>query len=137
MPNLSWAEIKRRVFTTANGLCEYCLTSIANTGQAMHVEHIDPAKGNTLDNLCLSCANCNLSKATATTALDPITEQTVALFNPRIQQWDAHFLWNNDATEILGLTPIGRATVIRLKANRPRAKVARRRWKLAGLHPPD
>ena len=40
MPDLSWAETKRHVFAIANGLCEYCLTSIANTGQAMHVEHI-------------------------------------------------------------------------------------------------
>ena len=90
-----------------------------------------------LDNLCLSCANCNLSKATATTALDPITKTVVSLFNPRKQKWEVHFSWSEDATEMLGQTPIGRATIIRLKVNRPRAKVARRRWQLAGLHPPD
>lgn len=83
MSNLSWAETIRRVHERAAYQCEYCQTGQRVTGQAMHVEHIDPDGGDALDNLCLSCASCNLSKARATTALDPETDLEVPLFNPR------------------------------------------------------
>ena len=55
MRDLSWAETQRRTFARAKGYCEYCLTSIANTGQAMHVEHTDPNGGNALANLFVLC----------------------------------------------------------------------------------
>jgi hypothetical protein len=61
MNDLSWNATKKLAYERAQGCCEYCQTSEANIGQAMHVEHIDPASGDILDNLCLSCANCNLS----------------------------------------------------------------------------
>ena len=59
----------------------------------MHVEHINPGGGDNLDNLCLACPNCNLSKATSTSAVDPETGKEVALFNPRIQTLNNHFEW--------------------------------------------
>jgi hypothetical protein len=34
-------------------------------------------------------------------------------------RWDEHFAWANDYLRIDGLTPVGRATVARLKLNRP------------------
>lgn len=102
----------------------------------MHVEHIDPNGGDILENLCLSCANCNLSKAKATTAVDPLTKETVVLFNPRIQLWALHFEWLNDGLYLRGRTAIGRATIVRLKINQERILIARRRWIAAGFHPP-
>jgi 5-methylcytosine-specific restriction endonuclease McrA len=90
---LSGRAIRRLVYKRANGCCEYCQTCEANTGQSMHVEHIIPSMGDTPDNLCLSCSNCNLSKAKATHALDPITQEVVPLFNPRKQEWVVHFIW--------------------------------------------
>jgi hypothetical protein len=51
----------------------------------MHVEHIYPTAGDDPDNLCLSCTNCNLSKAKATAASDPEAGERVDLFNPRIE----------------------------------------------------
>ncbi len=81
----------------------------------MHVEHIDPNGGNSLDNLCLSCANCNLSKSTATSAIDPLTNHVVNLFNPRLQLWREHFEWTEDKTRIIGLTDIARGTVFASK----------------------
>jgi hypothetical protein len=51
----------------------------------MHVEHIDPADANHLENLCLACPTCNLSKASATFASDPETAEATPLFNPRTQ----------------------------------------------------
>jgi hypothetical protein len=101
----------------------------------MHVEHINPVGGDHPDNLCLSCPNCNLSKAAATTAKDPTTGEDVPLFNPRNQTWDEHFAWQDDYALIRGSTPIGRATATRLKMNRPRIVLARKRWVQAGLHP--
>lgn len=91
----------------------------------MHVDHIDPDGGDVLDNLCLACGNCNLSKARATSAVDPVTGQTVLLFNPRNQAWSTHFEWNGDGTRLNGLTSTGRATVERLKINQIRVVDAR------------
>jgi len=102
----------------------------------MHVEHIIPAEGNEMENLCLSCPNCNFSKAKATEGLDPITGQSLPLFNPRKLNWQGHFKWNADFTQIIGLTPTGRATIDRLKMNQLKARNARERWILAGHHPP-
>lgn len=136
MATLSWEETKKRVRERAHYRCEYCLTCQINTGQAMHIEHINPHGGDQLENLCLSCPNCNLSKATAVTAPDPQTNQTVSLYNPRHYQWADHFAWATGNIEIQGITAIGRATVMRLKMNRLRIMLARERWVKGGFHPP-
>jgi hypothetical protein len=102
----------------------------------MHVEHIQPDGGDSLDNLCLSCANCNLSKAKVITALDPETSEIVPLFNPRTQKWIEHFRWIDNGQRLAGLTPIGRATVERLKINQERIVTSRLLWIEAGYHPP-
>jgi hypothetical protein len=102
----------------------------------MEVEHINPAGGNDPDNLCLSCSSCNLSKATATSAIDPETQDMTSLFNPRQQVWHDHFVWMDDGLRLLGKTPVGRATIIRLKMNQERLVRARNNWIAAGNHPP-
>ncbi|NEQ84770.1 MAG: HNH endonuclease, partial [Moorea sp. SIO2I5] len=76
-------------------------------------------------------------KSDTTVALDPLTNQTVHLFNPRTQNWDEHFSWNVDFTKIQGLTPVGRVTVITLKMNNPLVVEARFRWTINGWHPPS
>lgn len=101
----------------------------------MHIEHIDPNGGDHNENLCLACPSCNLSKATAITAVDPQTDHTVPLFNPHTQKWAEHFEWNEVYSHIQGLTAVGRATILRLKINRPRMVLTRQRWVQAGLHP--
>lgn len=135
MSDPSWKTIKEFVHNRAAGQCEYCQTCKINIGQAMHVEHIYPAGGDHADNLCLACPNCNLSKAAAVTAVDPDTSEEAPLFNPRTQQWNEHFEWDDNYAVIRGITPVGRATVSRLKMNRPRIVLARKRWTQAGLHP--
>ena len=87
----------------------------------MHVEHIDPGGGNDPDNLCLSCSSCNLSKATAITAHDLETDEEIALFNPRIQNWQEHFKWIDGGLRLRGKTAVGRATIVRLKINQQAA----------------
>jgi hypothetical protein len=102
----------------------------------MHVEHIDPDGRDDLENLCLSCPSCNLSKGSATSAPDPETHEPVPLFNPRTQSWAEHFEWIQNGQIVRGLTPNGRATAVRLRMNQPRIVEARSLWILAGVHPP-
>jgi hypothetical protein len=137
MNDISWNALKQQVYERAAGCCEYCQTSEANSGQTMHVDHIDPNGSDTLDNLCLACWNCNTSKHRAVSAVDPETEQVVPLFNPRRDVWDEHFEWLDTGIWIRGLTATGRATVDRLKMNRPTIVIARKRWVEGGYHPPN
>ena len=137
MAELSWAATVRLVHERADGCCEYCQTCQNVTGQAMHVEHINPEGGDHPDNLCLSCPNCNLSKFTATSALDPLFGQLQSLFNPRQQSWAEHFEWDESGTRVIGKTAVGRATVERFKMNIERIVIARRVWVRAGAHPPS
>lgn len=130
------AEIRRQVYERAGGCCEYCYSCEDNTGQPLHIDHIIPDGGHTLDNLCLACVNCNLSKAAATVANDPETGEAVALFNPRTDAWADHFEWIEYGALVQGLTAQGRATIERLKMNRPRLVRARLRWIEGGNHPP-
>ena len=71
-----------------------------------------------LANLALSCFGCNGPKGDAIEAMDPETGVLVALFNPRQDNWREHFCWNETLTELIGLTPVGRVTITRLKLNR-------------------
>lgn len=103
----------------------------------MHVEHIDPAQGDELQNLCLACASCNLSKAEAIAAIDPLTQMMTSLFNPRQHRWIDHFQWVEDGAIVTGTTAVGRATIARLKMNIDRIVTARRIWIKAGEHPPS
>jgi len=137
MSDVSWAAIVRLVHERARYYCEYCQTSRDTTGQAMHVEHIDPQGGDAPENLCLACPTCNLSKARATSAPDPLTGVTVPLFHPRTQRWHNHFRWIENGRRIQGLTPTGRATVERLRMNQGRLVVARSLWIKAQCHPPQ
>ena len=136
MSNVSWAAIVRLVHERARHCCEYCQTCRDTIGQAMHVEHIDPNEGDDPENLCLACPTCNLSKSTATSALDPATGTMVSLFHPRRQHWQDHFRWIEHARRVQGLTPTRRATVERLRMNQDRLVVARALWVKADGHPP-
>lgn len=134
------AHIRRQVEKDAHKRCGYCLTPRIFTAKVLHLEHIIPiADGGTseIENLWLACDLCNSSKGTRTVAIDPLTKQRSRLFHPRQQNWYDHFAWNKEGTRILGLTPIGRATVKALKLNNPLLVEARKWWVKAGWHPPD
>lgn len=130
--------LREKVTTRAKGLCEYC--QVAQTIVIdMEIDHIVPESlgGETSEaNLCLACAGCNNFKSDAQTAIDPETGQRVPLYNPRAQDWNAHFQWSDNGTQLIGLTPIGRATISKLRINRDLAVRARERWVKAGWHPP-
>lgn len=131
--------IAKRVRNEARYRCGYCLTSEILIGMAMEFDHLLPHSegGKTVEeNLWLACRRCNEFKGSQVTALDPKTEKTIALFNPRFQIWAGHFKWNNDGTEIIGTTACGRATVQALKLNHEIIVVARKMWVSVGWWPP-
>lgn len=130
--------LRRQVNERARGRCEYCQTQESIVIE-MEIDHIIPvsrAGETSLSNLCLSCAGCNVFKRDFVAAIDPESGTESALFNPRIQNWNDHFRWDDEKTRLLGLSAVGRATVSRLRMNRRKAVRARRRWVNAKLHPP-
>jgi hypothetical protein len=131
--------LRRQVTEDAHRRCGYCLTSQRIIGRPMAVEHIVPeSKGGATvrDNLWLACRRCNEFKGNRTHFADPLTGEEVSLFNPRLQSWPVHFAWNENGTEIIGLTAVGRATVAALRLNNEEIVGARWLWVQAGWHPP-
>ena len=132
-------ELRRQLEQDSRYRCGYCLSEAALTGISLSIDHIIPIMaGGTTDreNLWSACRPCNENKNNRTQAEDVISGEFARLFNPRTQNWYEHFTWNEDKTEIIGLTPTGRATVSALQLNRPLLVRARLRWVLAGFHPP-
>lgn len=132
--------LRRLVTQRAQNRCSYCQTQADIIGQALQVDHSIPeAAGGKTDetNLCLACVACNQRKAFRTLALDRQTGETVPLFNPIAQSWVTHFRWSNDGIKIVGLTATGRATIDALQLNRSLLVKSRKRWVLAGWHPPQ
>ena len=134
------AALAEKVRQQAQFRCGYCLVGEHLIGIQMEFEHLLPlaAGGKTVEeNLWLSCRNCNAFKHALTAATDPQTGQMTPLFNPREQNWYEHFRWSEDRTEIVGLTPEGRVTVIALKLNQSMIVATRRLWVSVGWWPPS
>ncbi len=132
-------RLQRMVSERAHFCCEYCLSQEAFSPDPFSNEHIIPEIfGGTSaeDNLARACQGCNNIKYIKTTAFDPISLQEVPLFHPRRDVWQAHFAWNRDLTELIGLTPTGRATIKELRLNRENVVNLRRVLILADKHPP-
>ena len=113
----------------ANEQCEYCQYPEQFSPSSFEVEHIVPKSAGGLtehNNLALACSHCNAHKATRQKGVDPFTGTEVRLFNPRIDDWAAHFLFNREIAEIEGQTRVGRATVIVLNMNAEQPVRARR-----------
>lgn len=132
-------SLQRIVVERAKGYCEYCQLPAAFSASSFNFEHIIPIikEGLTiLSNLAYSCGGCNAHKKDKIEVPDPLTRQLAPLFNPRNDIWSEHFQWNDDDLHIIGITPVGRATVNRLKVNREGNVNLRRLLMLADLHPP-
>ncbi len=100
------AELRRQVRTDAAGRCGYCHSPEALIGMPLEFEHLYPAaRGGptTRENLWLACTRCNDHKGDRIDAVDPETNERVALFNPRTQIWIEHFAWSPDGALIVGL----------------------------------
>ncbi len=133
-------EIERRVRVSAKNRCGYYLSPQHLVMARLEIEHIIPLSkqgSNDESNLWLACPICNRYKGDKTTAIDPQTNEVVALFNPRSQVWSENFQWSEDGLRIIGKTAIGRATVMVLHlSDDPDVLEVRSYWVMAGWHPP-
>lgn len=132
--------LREKVRSQASHRCGYCLAPQRLVLWALEIDHIIPvAEGGSDDeeNLCLACRACNNAKSTKTEGLDPLTGRSEPLFNPRKQVWQEHFRWSASGVEIIGITPIGRATVAALDLNNVISAMVRRNWVSVGWHPPE
>lgn len=122
----------------ARGRCEYCRAPEDVFNFAFEVEHLIPeSRGGTDDasNLALACNACNRYKSDFMTGYDTLVQVDAPLFNPRDDVWPDHFQIDEESAEIVGLTSVGRATIMRLQMNRPRQVHARLRWIQLDLFP--
>ena len=133
------AALRKSVAERARKCCEYCRAQERYSPDSFSVEHIIPvSKGGSseLSNLAFACQGCNNRKYITIEVNDPVTQHLVPLYHPRKQKWIEHFAWNEDCSEILGLTATGRATVNKLKLNRSGLVNLRKILYDCGEHPP-
>ena len=120
------ARLNSLVQQRASFRCEYCHFPERFAELRFQLDHIRTEQhgGRTaLENLAWSCLRCNKHKGPNLSGVDPKTDRAVRLFNPRKDSWEKHFAW--DGPKLVGLTPIGRATVDVLECNHPDAVLAR------------
>lgn len=113
--------LRTLVEARADGRCEYCRRYQELLGETFfEIEHIVPrSRGGltTPENLAFACRRCNLLKSNILEAADPQTGELCRLFHPRLDRWSSHFERSMDKLQIIGTTPIGRATVNCLRLN--------------------
>jgi hypothetical protein len=122
------ARVTAFVIQRAGDRCEYCHIE----GWELQVDHIAPRSPrrrissapsaqdlDNPDNLAAACGHCNRFKGDFATGYDPLTGAELRLFDPRHDAWEVHFDWSIDYSRILPLTPMGAATIARLRMNAP------------------
>ena len=130
--------LREQIEQRANNFCEYCRAPQQVCGYRFHLEHVHPLSrggSNVLSNRALACASCNLAKTDKVSATDPVTNHDITLYNPRIHNWADHFYWDVEQYNLIGITAIGRATVIALNMNSVLRLEARKLWFTAGFLP--
>jgi hypothetical protein len=130
------AALRRLVVKRAGNRCEFCLIHQDDVPQQHEIDHLVARKhgGQTVtENLALTCLPCNRYKGSDQTAIDPETQQLAPLFNPRVQAWADHFMLVD--ARIIGLMPMGRATVSLLRLNLPTRVDIRRLLIAKGRYP--
>ncbi len=132
--------LRQQVILAADYRCEYCESSSRITGIPLVIDHIFPRSLGGDDgssNLAAACYRCNLIKGAKINGDDIETGKQVPLFNPRLNTWHKHFAWVDGGRRLLGLTAIGRVTVVALQLNNDNLVMARSFWIAAGWHPPS
>ena len=112
------ARLRQLIRERAGNRCEYCRVPQVVLRTALQMEHIVARQhlgGSAEDNLALACDRCNLHKGPNLSGIDPDSGEIARLFDPRRDTWNEHFELRGD--EILGRSPIGRATVQLLQFN--------------------
>jgi hypothetical protein len=133
-------RLRKFVHERAKGCCEYCMSPVEYSSDPFSIEHIIPrSKGGSDEenNLAFSCQGCNGRKYNYILAIDPLTDILTPLFHPREDVWSDHFIWNESFTQLIALTPTGRATIERLQLNRRAVVNLRKLLVMVGAHPPQ
>jgi hypothetical protein len=120
-------SLRTAVRQRARGLCEYCRLPESCTSLPHGIDHIRARKHRgptSLRNTCFACAYCNSAKGSNPAGYDPVSDELVLLFNPRMDRWADHFEWRGAA--LLGKSKRGRATIEVLRIN-AEERVAHRR----------
>lgn len=132
-------KLQTKIRLQAKDRCGYCLLPQNLNPTLLEIERIRPVADGETDaeeNLWLACRECNSHKAVKTSGFDSKSGRLIKLFNPRKQNWNRHFKFNKDNTEIIGKTVCGRATVEALKMNNEILVSVRRLWVEFDLFPP-
>jgi HNH endonuclease len=132
IPDILRLFVKQR----ANNRCEYCRINQEDFFFPFEINHVLSVRhgGFTIsENLALSFSICNRHKAADIGTYLDGNRRFVRLFNPREDDWGAHFEVNHG--EILSLTNIGRATIKLLDLNNPDRIILRQILMNAGRYP--
>ena len=127
-------ELRQLVHHRAKNRCEYCLLPQSVTLHKHEPDHIIPRQhdGQTeAENLALACMRCNRYKGPNVGSFDPNSGDLVPFFNPRQQEWSAHFEFQGGV--IHPLTAEARVTVKILRVNDPDRVSEREKLLQAGL----
>ncbi len=123
----------------AKNSCEYCKSNQSYTPDIFTLEHSIPLSLNGSNdislNIALACGGCNTFKRSYVRGINPDTGIVEDLFNPRTDIWSDHFRWSENYLFVLGITPIGKATVNLLHLNRETVVNLRAVLFLIGKHP--
>src|SRR3954447_12174164 len=115
------AATRQLIRVRAGNRCEYCRLEQEFAELTHHIEHIVAKQhegSERPENLALACHRCNLRKGPNLAGVDPLTKTVVALFHPRHDIWSEHF--SIEGPRLVGISPIGRATIHVLAMNDPR-----------------
>jgi hypothetical protein len=110
--------LDEQVRALAGDTCEYCRLPQSASRLRFVLDHIVARQHGgqrVLQNLALCCGRCNRHKGPNISGIDPESRVMTRLFNPRQDEWSEHFKW--DEVTLVGLTPVGRATIAVLAIN--------------------
>ena len=132
--------LREAVSARASKCCEYCKSQDRYSPTAFTIDHVLPQSldgTSDVENLAYACFLCNRLKSNKLKAFDTTTGKWVPLFSPRQNRGNEQFSWSEDATQIIGLTAIGRCTIKELRLNRGKLIEYRQCIIPFGTHPPD
>ena len=131
-------SLRELVWQRANAICEYCQMPRQYDDLPFQIDHIIAEKhdgATSPDNLALSCYYDNSYKGPNIAGIDPLTGALAALYHPRRDDWGIHF--ECSGAEIVGLTPVGRATIQVLCMNLEERVALRQALIDEGVFPPN
>lgn len=110
--------LRMQVWKRAGDRCEYCRLPQSLDVLPFQIDHIIAIKHHgptVLENLALSCCECNASKGPNIAGIE--LNAVTRLFHPRNDVWSEHFRWDGPA--LVGTTAVGRVTIDVLGINHP------------------